>query len=266
MNGTKRGPGRPRKDANSSGFSGAESEVHKKLKSEYKETAYSKLDDNDDDGDYQDDDYDGDLRDGYGGKEKKSKGRQDNSLGVLTKKFIHLIQRSPNLTVDLNDVVRELNVQKRRIYDITNVLEGIGFIEKVLKNKIKWVGKGESQISDNELGHLMDELDRAAAEENEIDRWTNYLQGMMMDLTNDESNNKYSYVNFDDVKCVNANQKEDDQPFLVIRAPKGAVLEVPVADQDTIEEFPFKMNLTSQEEEILIYIVSNNKNEGYGGH
>lgn len=29
-------------------------------------------------------------------------------------------------------------VQKRRIYDITNVLEGIGLIEKKLKNIIYW--------------------------------------------------------------------------------------------------------------------------------
>ncbi len=34
-----------------------------------------------------------------------------------------------------------LNVrQKRRIYDITNVLEGIGLIEKRNKNCIKWMG------------------------------------------------------------------------------------------------------------------------------
>jgi len=29
--------------------------------------------------------------------------------------------------------------QKRRIYDITNVLEGIGLIEKKTKNSIKWL-------------------------------------------------------------------------------------------------------------------------------
>lgn len=29
-------------------------------------------------------------------------------------------------------------MQKRRIYDITNVLEGIGLIEKKLKNRIHW--------------------------------------------------------------------------------------------------------------------------------
>jgi len=31
-----------------------------------------------------------------------------------------------------------IQVQKRRIYDITNVLEGIGLIEKKLKNRIQW--------------------------------------------------------------------------------------------------------------------------------
>jgi transcription factor E2F3 len=40
--------------------------------------------------------------------------------------------------VDLNDAATKLDVQKRRIYDITNVLEGIGLIEKTIKNKIKW--------------------------------------------------------------------------------------------------------------------------------
>jgi transcription factor E2F3 len=54
----------------------------------------------------------------------KSKARHDNSLSVLTKKFVKLIRSSQNHTIDLNDAVVVLQVQKRRIYDITNVLEG----------------------------------------------------------------------------------------------------------------------------------------------
>ena len=42
------------------------------------------------------------------------------------------------MMVNLNDAANYLNVQKRRIYDITNVLEGIGLIEKTMKNKITW--------------------------------------------------------------------------------------------------------------------------------
>ena len=33
-------------------------------------------------------------------------------------------------------------MQKRRIYDITNVLEGIGLIDKKSKNNIQWKGNG----------------------------------------------------------------------------------------------------------------------------
>ena len=37
----------------------------------------------------------------------------------------------------MNEASKTLEVQKRRIYDITNVLEGIGLIEKTIKNKIR---------------------------------------------------------------------------------------------------------------------------------
>ena len=40
--------------------------------------------------------------------------------------------------MDLNTAADQLGVQKRRIYDITNVLEGIGLIVKRGKNNIQW--------------------------------------------------------------------------------------------------------------------------------
>jgi transcription factor E2F3 len=51
---------------------------------------------------------------------------------------MELIQRDGNDTLDLNEAAAILDVQKRRIYDITNVLEGIGLIEKKSKSKIVW--------------------------------------------------------------------------------------------------------------------------------
>ncbi|KAK1320188.1 Transcription factor E2FB [Acorus calamus] len=71
--------------------------------------------------------------------------RYDNSLGLLTKKFINLIHQAEDSTLDLNDAAYSLNVQKRRIYDITNVLEGVGLIEKTLKNRICWTGHDMSR-------------------------------------------------------------------------------------------------------------------------
>lgn len=38
------------------------------------------------------------------------------------------------MIIDLNEAASKLNVSKRRIYDITNVLEGIGYIEKTKNN------------------------------------------------------------------------------------------------------------------------------------
>ena len=52
------------------------------------------------------------------------RGRHENSLGELTKRFIELIQNSEDQCIDLNEAVGKLKVQKRRFYDITNVLEG----------------------------------------------------------------------------------------------------------------------------------------------
>lgn len=41
--------------------------------------------------------------------------------------------------LDLNRAAEVLGVQKRRIYDITNVLEGIQLIRKKSKNNIQWM-------------------------------------------------------------------------------------------------------------------------------
>ena len=49
--------------------------------------------------------------------------RYDSSLNMVTKKFANLILSSRTGTLDLNEAAITLGVPKRRIYDITNVLE-----------------------------------------------------------------------------------------------------------------------------------------------
>ena len=81
------------------------------------------------------------------GQDKR--GRKENGLVELTKKFIDLLKEAVNQTLDLNEAVKTLDVQKRRIYDITNVLEGIGLICKVSKNNIRWEGPGSIKRAQN---------------------------------------------------------------------------------------------------------------------
>ncbi|KAJ6615338.1 hypothetical protein lerEdw1_015137 [Lerista edwardsae] len=65
--------------------------------------------------------------------------RHEKSLGLLTTKFVSLLQEAKDGVLDLKLAADTLAVrQKRRIYDITNVLEGIGLIEKKSKNSIQW--------------------------------------------------------------------------------------------------------------------------------
>jgi hypothetical protein len=67
----------------------------------------------------------------------KDSSRSERSLGMLTKQFIQLLKDEGG-TLDLNNTAVKLNVQKRRIYDITNVLEGIDLIVKSKKNNVSW--------------------------------------------------------------------------------------------------------------------------------
>ncbi|KAM6043911.1 transcription factor E2F2 isoform 2-T2 [Theristicus caerulescens] len=79
-------------------------------------------------------------------KSPGEKTRYDTSLGLLTKKFIRLLSESPDGVVDLNRAAEVLEVQKRRIYDITNVLEGIQLIRKKSKNNIQWINFQEQTV------------------------------------------------------------------------------------------------------------------------
>ena len=95
--------------------------------------------------------------------ETDSSSRFEKSLGLLTTKFVHLLQEAEGGILDLKLAADTLNVkQKRRIYDITNVLEGIGLIEKKNKNCIQWQGAvpgSNTQESVDRLAVLKEEIE-----------------------------------------------------------------------------------------------------------
>ncbi len=70
--------------------------------------------------------------------QSQSDKRSDNSLGLLAKRFMNELRQSEEGVVDLNETASTLQVAKRRLYDITNVMEGIGTLVKVGKNSVKF--------------------------------------------------------------------------------------------------------------------------------
>lgn len=53
--------------------------------------------------------------------------RKINSLDNLTKKFIEIVVEEKKNIINLQEIADKMNVYKRRIYDITNVLKGNSF-------------------------------------------------------------------------------------------------------------------------------------------
>ena len=193
--------------------------------------------------------------------------RHDNSLGVLTKKFVSLIQNSENKCIDLNDAVRVinnkvLNVQKRRIYDITNVLEGIGLVQKKHKNKIQWIGTTEDSEEPyiRESATLTKELELLQDEERKLDYWTNQIQDSLKQLTKDPSYTDYAYVTYDDLRNLPNLTNSQNETLLAIRAPSGTNLEVPDPESFSPEEKEkYQILLHSKTGEILVYVISSDK-------
>jgi len=57
------------------------------------------------------------------------------SLKILTLKFIdYIFENNFKTELNLQNLSQNLNIKKRRLYDLTNVLEGIGYLKKYKKN------------------------------------------------------------------------------------------------------------------------------------
>ncbi|XP_044504495.1 transcription factor E2FB-like [Mangifera indica] len=182
--------------------------------------------------------------------------RYDSSLGLLTKKFINLIKHAEDGILDLNKAADTLEVQKRRIYDITNVLEGIGLIEKKLKNRIQWKGVDVSRPgeADENASSLQADVESLAVEERRLDDQIREMQERLRDLSEDENNQKWLFVTEDDIKNLPCFQNET---LIAIKAPHGTTLEVP--DPDEAVDYPqrrYRIVLRSTMGPIDVYLVS----------
>ncbi|KAK8944310.1 Transcription factor E2FA [Platanthera zijinensis] len=182
--------------------------------------------------------------------------RYDSSLGLLTKKFINLLKTAQDGILDLNNAAETLEVQKRRIYDITNVLEGIGLIEKKLKNRIRWKGLDDLRSGDAEDGVsvLQAEVEKLALQERNLDVHISEMQEQIRELSENENSSKWLYVTEEDIKGLPCFQNET---LIAIKAPHGTTLEVP--DPDEAGEYPqrrYRIVLRSTMGAIDVYLVS----------
>ncbi|XP_026875464.2 transcription factor E2F4 isoform X2 [Electrophorus electricus] len=181
--------------------------------------------------------------------------RHEKSLGLLTTKFVTLLQEAKDGVLDLKAAADTLAVrQKRRIYDITNVLEGIGLIEKKSKNSIQWKGVGPGcntrEIADKliDLKLELEDLDRR---EHELDQQRVWVQQSIKNVTDDSQNSPLAYVTHQDLcSCFKGDT------LLAIRAPSGTQLEVPIPESVVNGQKKYQIHLKSSSGPIEVLLVN----------
>ncbi|KAM4592396.1 transcription factor E2F4-like [Odontesthes bonariensis] len=151
--------------------------------------------------------------------------RSLRSLSMLATRFVKLLQDSEGGELDLKYAVSVLAVgQKRRIYDITNVLEGVGLIVKISKSTVKWIGADPEEnplFFGNNLIKLRSELSDLEQKEFMLDQQKLLVERSITHITEDCRN--LTYVTHEDIcSCFNGHT------LLAVQPAPGTQLDVPI--------------------------------------
>ncbi|KAK8802001.1 hypothetical protein WA158_006396 [Blastocystis sp. Blastoise] len=71
------------------------------------------------------------------------------SLGTLAREFLRILDET-NGEIDITQFRERMNVAKRRVYDVTSTLEGIGIIRKISRNKYVRIDPNHTHSDDGD--------------------------------------------------------------------------------------------------------------------
>uniref|UniRef100_A0A8C6AN99 E2F transcription factor 1 n=2 Tax=Monodon monoceros TaxID=40151 RepID=A0A8C6AN99_MONMO len=182
---------------------------------------------------------------GKGVKSPGEKSRYETSLNLTTKRFLELLSRSADGVVDLNWAAEVLKVQKRRIYDITNVLEGIQLIAKKSKNHIQWLGSHAAVGIGGRLEGLTQDLQQLQESERQLDHLIHMCTTQLRLLSEDADSQRLAYVTCQDLRSI---ADPAEQMVMVIKAPPETQLQA-VDSSET-----FQISLKSKQGPIDVFL------------
>eukprot|EP01120_Amphizonella_sp_Union-15-10_P016987 TRINITY_DN9287_c0_g1_i1.p1 TRINITY_DN9287_c0_g1~~TRINITY_DN9287_c0_g1_i1.p1 ORF type:complete len:284 (-),score=66.70 TRINITY_DN9287_c0_g1_i1:98-949(-) len=180
------------------------------------------------------------------------KSRQENSLGILTSKFVKLLTSRSDGVLDLNVAAQQLKVQKRRIYDITNVLEGIGLIEKNFKNNVRWTcGTIVTEEEKEKIKNLKQELETLHAQETDLD---SHISKQEVTLADTQKHSSYIFLTNEDLLTI---PELADQTVLAFKGPPGMLITVPSPPSNSDK---YQIYVRAQEP-VDVFVVSSFESE-----
>uniref|UniRef100_UPI0037E76E04 transcription factor E2F5 n=1 Tax=Semicossyphus pulcher TaxID=241346 RepID=UPI0037E76E04 len=181
--------------------------------------------------------------------------RHEKSLGLLTMKFVSLLQGAKDGVLDLKVAADSLAVkQKRRIYDITNVLEGVGLIEKKNKNIIQWRGENSGSQTQEVLEQvkvLKAQISELEAQEKELDNQKAWLEENIKHLNHTPPTSTYKFVTHEDICSAFSGDT-----LLAVVAPAGTQLEVPLPEMGQSGQKKYQVNLRSHSAPIQVMLIN----------
>lgn len=151
-----------------------------------------------------------------------SSSRSDNSLFVLTQRFVEYIKNCYPQPIDTKEASKYLGISKRRICDITNIFEGLGLLRRHSVNNMVWTG-GSIDKYYNTFEDMNEwNKEKMMMEENQIDIQIDNVSEKIEKFTEDKKCVNNSFVTYKDLLKIG---NDNEMIVFAIKAPVDTFVE-----------------------------------------
>lgn len=154
---------------------------------------------------------------------------EKQTLVNLTQSFIKILTEANGKEVDLSFCERKLNTPKRRLYDIINVLAGVGLIQRLGKSKVKIAETqdiAKLNLDNNLAGGFSNDFNNnnnnsnaiISDHERELDMLLNKCETELNDLSESELFHQFAYITENDISNLDP---DGDYMLFSITGPRS---------------------------------------------